>query len=138
MVLIITHNEQFGRYLTEWLNNKGYPCSLACDGQQGLERARQDVPTVVVLDLYVKEPSGMDVLLQLREQKYTGKVILMGGVSLSRIIPEALRLGVDQVIGWESDLGPIECAIQSALESASTKPRPESIEEKEQSTKSAS
>ena len=121
MVLIITHNEQFGRSVTEWLNNKGFPSSLACNGQQGLMRARQQVPTVVVLDLYVQEPSGMDVLHQLREQGYTGKVILMGGMSVSPMIPEALRLGVDQVIGGESILGPLECAIQSAFHSAPPK-----------------
>ena len=122
MVLIITQNEQFGRYLTEWLDTKGYPCSLACDGQEGLDRAQQIGPKVVVLDLYVKAPSGMDVLHTLREQGYTGKVILMGGVSVSPMVPEALRLGVDQVIGGESNLGPLECAIQSAFQSVSTKP----------------
>jgi len=131
MVLVITQNDQFGRYIVEWLNEKGYPCSLACDGQQGLENAQQEVPMVVVLDLYVKEPSGMEVLHKLREQGYTGKVILMGGMSVSPMVPEALRLGVDQVIGGESNLGPLEWAIQSAFHSLSSKPGPESIEEKE-------
>jgi DNA-binding NarL/FixJ family response regulator len=84
---------------------------------------------VVVLDLYVKEPSGMEVLHKLREQGYTGKVILMGGISVSPMVSEALRLGVDQVIGGESNLGPLEWAIQSAIQSTSTKPESESIEE---------
>ena len=136
MVLIITQNEKFGRYLKKWLDYKRLPCTLFCDGEEGLQHAQRDVPCVVVLDLYVKEPSGMDILHRLREDGYAGKIILMGGISVSPMISEALRLGVNQVIGGESNLGPLECAIQSACESESTRPFSEMIEPQKQSVKS--
>lgn len=120
MVLLITQNDQWGRYMVQWLSLKGYPCSLASTGEEGLKRAKSEVPTVIVLDLYMKDPSGMDVLHRLREEGFRGKVILMGGISVSPMIPEALRLGVDQVIGGDSNLGPLECAIQAAIQSASS------------------
>ncbi|MDT7042787.1 response regulator [Candidatus Nitronereus thalassa] len=136
MVLIITQNEKFGRYLKKWLDYKRFRCTLVCDGEEGLQHAQRDVPCVVVLDLYVKEPSGMDILHRLREDGYAGKIILMGGISVSPMISEALRLGVDQVIGGESNLGPLECAIQSACQPESTRSLSGMIDTQEQPARS--
>ena len=103
------------------------PCSLACNGQQGIDRAREVSPFVVVLDLYLKDPSGIEVLHLLREQGYKGKVILLAGMSVSPSIPEALRLGVDQVMGGGLSLGSVEWAIQSLLEPVSSVYDPELV-----------
>lgn len=45
MVLVITHNEQFGRQFSHWLDENGCPYFLVCDGQQDIARAREISPS---------------------------------------------------------------------------------------------
>ncbi|GJL68507.1 MAG: hypothetical protein NPIRA06_11420 [Nitrospirales bacterium] len=86
--------------------------------------AKEQQPLVMLLDMYVSNPSGLDILQQLRTQGYKGKVVLLGGRSIAFSISEAFRFGVDQVVGgpqWIDEpinLGQIETAIQTVLHSA--------------------
>jgi len=60
----------------------------------------------------------------LRAQGYNGKVVLLGGRSISSSISQAFRYGVDQVVGgpqWIDEfenLSQVETAIRTALHSA--------------------
>jgi len=114
-IIIVTHETQFGEDLTNWLRHQGYEVSLFGDGQEALALAKEMVPSLVVLDLYVKEPSGLDVLRSLRDQGFRGKVIVLAGVSVSPLIPEAFHLGIDGVLGHSHERGHLECAIRLAI-----------------------
>ena len=70
---------------------------------------------MVVVDLYLQNPNGLSLLYQLREQGYGGKIILLGGLSISTEVPQALRCGVEQIIGYPIALGQVEGAIRAAL-----------------------
>jgi hypothetical protein len=84
-------------------------------------------PLVVVLDMYVTEPSGLEVLRKLRAQSYSGKVVALAGTSVSSLMAQAFHLGVDQVIGgFEGNGGAlnldhVESAIKMALHSGIAK-----------------
>lgn len=115
VVFIVTQETQFGGDLTNWLCHQGYEASLLAGGEETLALAKDKVPSLVVLDLYVKEPSGLDVLRSLRDQGFKGKVILLAGVSVSRLIPEAFHLGIDGVLGHSHERDHLECAIRLAI-----------------------
>jgi len=115
LTLVITHDEPFGDHITQTLSKKGFAVSLAINGKDGLDRAQKLSPTLIVLDMYLKDPAGSEVLQSLREQGYEGKIILLAGLSVSPLVPEALRFGVERVLGEPLGLGPLECAIRSAL-----------------------
>ena len=76
---------------------------------------------VIVLDMYVSEPSGLKVLRELRSQNYRGKVVLLAGKSVSSLISETWHFGVEQVIGGfqgngeSHNLDQVESAIKMAL-----------------------
>ena len=114
-IFIVTHETQFGEDLTNWLRQQGYEVSLMGSGPEALSRAKEMVPSLVVLDLYVKEPSGLEVLRLLREQGFRGKVIVLAGISVSPLIPEAFHLGIDGVLGHSHERGHLECAIRIAI-----------------------
>jgi len=86
--------------------------------------AKEQQPLVMLLDMYISNPTGLEGLQQLRTQGYEGKVILLGGSSISSSISQAFRFGVEQVVGglqWIDDrtnLGQVETAIQNALHAA--------------------
>ena len=115
MILIMTHDEKFAHGVERSLKLKGEPVEVMTSGRAGLDRVAQSPPAVIVLDLYLKEPSGVDVLHELREMGYQGKIILLAGLSVSPLVPEALSFGVERVLTEPFALGPLECAIRSAL-----------------------
>jgi DNA-binding response OmpR family regulator len=51
------------------LEREGYEVLTAADGVTGLERAREDQPDLVVLDIMLPRMSGLDVLRLLREEQ---------------------------------------------------------------------
>lgn len=117
-ILIITHDEKFAEHFERLLSINGDIVTLAFTGQEGLNCARQSSPELVVLDMYLKNPSGSEVLQSLREQGFTGKIILLAGLSVSPLVPKAMRFGIERVMGMPLTLGPLECAIRSALDTS--------------------
>ena len=115
MILIVTHEADFGEQMVKWLQGCGYAVCLSCQGTEALNLVAQTSPSLVLLNLYLQDPSGLEVLRQLRTQGYAGKVILIAGVSVSTEIPKAYYLGVEQVIGSPLRLGQLESAIRSTI-----------------------
>lgn len=124
MIMLVTFQEELRDQLVTSLGSKGYKVCVPPQRKDVLPMAKEQQPLVVLLDMYVSNPSGLDVLQQLRAQGYKGKVVLLGGRSIPSRISEALRFGVDQVVGgpqWIDEsinLGQIETAIQTVLHSA--------------------
>jgi two-component system KDP operon response regulator KdpE len=65
-VLIIDDEPQIRRALKVGLERNGYDVTLAASGTEGLEKAAQENPDLVVLDLAMPDISGFDVCTQLR------------------------------------------------------------------------
>lgn len=124
MIMLVTFQEELRDQLVTSLGRKGYDVCVPPHREDVLSMAKEQEPLVVLLDMYISSPSGLDVLQQLRTQGYKGKVVLLGGRSIPSSISEAFRFGVDQVVGgpqWIDEpinLGQIETAIQTVLHSA--------------------
>ena len=99
MLLVATNEKGFRTEMKKVLAEKGDFCVMAETGQEVLDQVNQIYPDVIILDLYLKEPSGLEVLRRLRAQGYVGKVIVLAGHSVQTMIPEAFRLGALQIVG---------------------------------------
>ena len=64
-VLVVDDQESIRRTLSAVLKDDGYPVILASSGEQALERAAQDEPQVVLLDIAMPGMDGIDVLSRL-------------------------------------------------------------------------
>jgi DNA-binding NarL/FixJ family response regulator len=91
----------FGAYALTYRLYKehGYEVAVPEHRQDVLPRVKEIQPLVIVLDFYVADPDGLQVLKQLRERGYTGKVIAIAGESMRSVIPEASHFGIDQIVG---------------------------------------
>ena len=61
------------------LSENGYEVILAADGQRGLEKALQEKPDLIILDMIMPEKNGFEVLIELKnnpEMKDVPVVIL--------------------------------------------------------------
>ena len=81
------------------LTKKGESCLIFKEGANIVQTVLQDQPSLVILDLYLSHPSGLEILRQLRSAGFKGKVVVLGGQSTQSLAPEASRLGALQIVG---------------------------------------
>lgn len=93
-ILIIDDSEQICKLLAEIvLPELGYHAIIANTGRQGLQRLRQKLPDLILLDLQLPDISGLDLLRLIAQEGYDVPVILMTAHGSESIAVEAFRLG---------------------------------------------
>jgi ActR/RegA family two-component response regulator len=123
MIMVVTFQQEFRDKISSFLAEKGYEVCVPPHRQDVVPLVKEKTPLVIVLDMYVAEPSGLEVLRELRAQNYRGKVVVLAGTSVSTLMSQAFRLGVDQVIGGFQCTGgtlnvdQVESAIKMTLHS---------------------
>jgi NarL family two-component system response regulator LiaR len=70
-------------------------CGEAAHGHQALERARQLLPDLVLLDIHMPESDGFQVARQLRLEFPKLKVLIMSQGEAAMMLPTALQIGAD-------------------------------------------
>ena len=82
--MLVVDDDETSRYVLRQMVPPGYEVIEAATGQDGLQRARQEHPTVIFLDLIMPEVNGVQTLEQLRRDPvsrdipvviYTSKVL---------------------------------------------------------------
>jgi DNA-binding response OmpR family regulator len=115
MVLLVTHEAEFAKQLTRFLGAQGYPVMLAFQGSEVPSLVTEGNPQLIIVNLYLRNPSGLEVLRQLRTQGYAGKIIVLAGYSTSTEMPRAFYFGVDQVLGQPVSLHHLASAVRVAI-----------------------
>ncbi|GIW01162.1 response regulator [Roseiflexus sp.] len=93
-ILIIDDSKQICSMLAEYvLPELGYASTIAHTGRQGLNRLRQRIPDLILLDLQLPDISGLDLLRMIAQEGYDVPVILMTAHGSEAIAVEAFRLG---------------------------------------------
>ena len=127
MIMIVTFHEEFRGKIAAFLSEKGYEVCVPPHRQDVIPLVKEKSPLVVVLDMYVSEPNGLNVLKDLRAQHFQGGIVALAGTSVRSLMSQASQLGVNQVIGgFQSDggalnLDQVESAIKMALHSCIAK-----------------
>jgi len=99
MLLIATIDPILRKNLQQTLTKKGDSFLTLEEGEDIITAVFRHNPSMVVLDLYLTHPSGLEILRQLREKGFSGKVVVLGGQSDQSLAPEASRLGAVQIVG---------------------------------------
>lgn len=89
-ILAIEDDPVLGAYLHEQLERSGFLVTWCRNGREGLEQARQQHFDVVLMDILLPGMTGLDALMQLRENSGT-PVIMMS----------ALGAEADRITGFE-------------------------------------
>ena len=99
LVLIIDDNNGMRAYLRSILQDK-YNVSEATNGEQGLEKARREVPKLVVCDVMMPVMDGLEFTKRLKKDTATSHipVVLLTARSLSEQRKEGYDTGADSYI----------------------------------------
>ena len=92
-VLIVEDEENERSGLAELVTSWGYRVDTARDGAEGLEKATQWSPSIVITDLKMPRMGGLELLGQLAEQATTIAVILVTAQGTIDSAVQAMRMG---------------------------------------------
>lgn len=99
-ILVIDDDAKLRNHFVELLRLEGYDVSEARNGREGLERARRDVPDLVLCDITMPEMNGHRVLETLRAEPRTAHVpfIFLTGWSEQEDVRTGMNLGADDYL----------------------------------------
>src|SRR5437588_6043678 len=92
-LLIVEEEENERSGLAELVTSWGYRVETAADGTEGLEKATQWGPSLVVTDLKMPRMGGIELLGHLAEQAQTIAVILVTAQGTIDSAVQAMRMG---------------------------------------------
>ena len=121
MIMLLIHRSEILEQLNAFLQSKGHETCIPGHHQDAVIATKDCHPRLIVLDLYLSEPSGLDVLKALRQAGYQGKVIVLSGEAMLSVACHAHSLGIDKVlhlpakVAGHFDFGELETALKGAL-----------------------
>ena len=113
-LLIVEDEENERSGLAELVTSWGYRVETACDGAEGLEKATQWSPSIVITDLKMPRMGGLELLGQLAEQAQTIAVILVTAQGTIDSAVQAMRMGAYDYITKPIDTNRLRTIISNA------------------------
>jgi DNA-binding response OmpR family regulator len=82
-ILIVDDEEDMRSWLSAFFQDNGYDTITACDGEEGMDRALDDKPDLITLDITMDKQSGVKMYRSLcdSEQAASIPVIIITGIS---------------------------------------------------------
>ncbi len=96
-VLLVEDHEEIWDFLSRRLTRRGYDVTVATDGQAGVDRARADMPEIVLLDMNLPVLDGWSAARLLKSAPATAgiPIIALTAHAMSGDREKALAAGCD-------------------------------------------
>lgn len=118
-ILIIDDEAQIRKLLDITLQSNGYKVNQAASAKEGLIKAANHPPDLVLLDIGLPDENGLSVLKKLREW-CTKPVIILSVQNSEETIVQALDSGANDYLVKPFRTGELLARVRSALRSAAT------------------
>ncbi len=104
MVLVIDDQPGIRRLLTEVLQEEGYAVIAAANGYDGLQKARDNRPALILMDMKMPGMDGIETLRELRRLGIGERVIMMTAYGELDLVTEAKEIGAADYITKPFDI----------------------------------
>lgn len=103
--MIIEDDPSFLRYLSHVLEREGYQVVSATNGLAGWKKAREEKPSLLILDVMLPGLDGFEVCHRLREEPATAEipVIMLSAKGQDEDRTTALKMGANEFYGKPVD-----------------------------------
>lgn len=115
-VLIVDDEEGIRESLAGILEDEGYEVLAVPSGEEALTTAKEHIPDLVFLDVWLPEMDGIETLSRLREIDVSIPVIMISGHGNIELAVKATRLGAYDFLEKPLSLEKVLIAAQRALE----------------------
>ncbi len=99
-ILIVEDEKEIRDLLVHYLRKEGFQPLVACDGEEGLSKARAEKPDLILLDILLPKMDGLDLLRKIRADREIARtpvaMLTAKGDETDRIV--GLELGADDYI----------------------------------------
>lgn len=94
-ILFIEDEAHLQKLVGQQLEQEGFQVLSALNGEIGLQKAKQELPDLILLDLILPKKDGFEVLQELKTQEKTKNipVIILTNLETSADVRKALDLG---------------------------------------------
>lgn len=97
-ILIIDDDKVMCDVLENLLSTEGYRVRIGHSGEEGLELCAQELPSLVLLDLYLPGIDGLETLRRIKKMDQTCRVVMITAYETVRSVVEAIKLGAEDYI----------------------------------------
>ncbi|MFW6007239.1 MAG: response regulator [Halanaerobiales bacterium] len=92
-ILIIDDEKNIRMTLEKTLTGAGYEVETAFNGEEGIQKLKEDNYPVILLDMKLPGMNGIDVLKKIKDLDYHSKVIMITGYGTIDTAVETMKLG---------------------------------------------
>ncbi len=94
-ILIIEDEEDLVKGLKLNLADEGYEVDWAADGEEGLRKALEERPDLIILDIMLPKMNGLDICRELRKKNISTPIIMLTakGEEIDKVL--GLEIGAD-------------------------------------------
>ena len=119
-ILVIDDDESLRRTIEAALKHFGYEVSVADNGEDGVRRAREWMPDLILCDVNMPGMDGKAVLQVLRGdlQLANRQVILMTGNQAQNLVREGMNSGADDYLSKPFELNQLRTCVEARLRRA--------------------
>lgn len=99
-ILIVEDELDIAENIAALLAAKGHKTSIVADGAEALQRARKELPELILLDVMMPKLSGFDVCKLLRQDPKTAKIkiVMVTGLGRGGDVETAFAAGADDYL----------------------------------------
>jgi DNA-binding NtrC family response regulator len=116
IVLVVDDDPLIRETLEDWLADRGLKSVVAQNAGQALDAVREQSFDVVLSDIMMPGPSGMDLLAELHEQRPETPVILMTGYASVDSAVAAMRAGAFDYVTKPFKLDAVMASLERAFQ----------------------
>jgi DNA-binding response OmpR family regulator len=125
-ILCVEDDADIGRLVSTELEASGYSVDWVADGLLALDRFRDKVFDLVILDLMLPSLDGLDVCRRIRESDHHTSIIMLTAKAALSDIVRGLELGADDYITKPFRNQELKARVQAILRRVDAVRRPES------------
>lgn len=114
-ILVVEGEASVRDLLVRFLTLRGYHVHVASTGQEAMEAVATVAPHVMLLDMYLPDKNGVEVLRELRQSGYEGGVIALTGCQSEALLKDAWDLGLQEVLYKPVDLNRFLATLELVL-----------------------
>ncbi len=114
-ILIVDDDADIRDMLTRFLKRRGYVVDNAADGCEALEALRSREPDLMLLDIYMPNMSGLEVLAEIKGEDLRTRTIALSGRPDGKVIEDSLELGAVAFVAKPFDFPDLTAQIADSL-----------------------
>ncbi|MHB8171146.1 MAG: response regulator [Thermincolia bacterium] len=114
-VLVVDDQLGVRRLLFEAFQEDGYQVDLAGSGLEAVDRVKQGMPDLILMDMKMPGMNGLEALREIKAMDSSATVIMMTAYGELEIVTEAMSLGVREYITKPFDINELRFLVRQIL-----------------------